>query len=218
MLNLTAHTTGLALTRCLWLLLLTNLFHKSKRIHRNFGGIMRCPDLRKKVLTPIVCGSLLADLGLALFFKDARFLALLDRCQLRRNEKDYANFYSNALHESLLSKDCQTFWRYWQSKFDRKAKRLTSANTTDCSVLVGKFANYFTSLVQPTSVERARDLESEFSSKFCSYVGNACDPSDDLINVELVDDAVGKLKLGKAHDLDSLSAEHWNVILLLSAS
>ena len=128
------------------------------------------------------------------------------RHQLRRNEKDYANFYSNALHESLLSKDTHTFWRCWQSKFDHKSKRLTIENTTDRSGLVGKFANYFSSLVQPTSVERATDLEREFADKFCSYVGNVCDP-DDLFNVELVDDALGKLKLGKAHDLDGLNAE-----------
>lgn len=47
-------------------------------------------------------------IGLSLFFQRRQACRSAYRYQLRRNEKDYVNFYSNALHESLLSKDILT--------------------------------------------------------------------------------------------------------------
>ena len=45
------------------------------------------------------------------------------------------------------------------------------------------------------------------SKRFVNYIGNTCYPND-LFDVESVDDGINKLKLGKAVDLDGLSAEH----------
>lgn len=130
------------------------------------------------------------------------------RSQFRRNERERANYYSNALHESLLSKNTTTFWRSWRSKFDCKSKRLTIDNSSDPRTLVGNFANHFSILAHSNSSQRATDLQREFSDTICSYVGNTCD-ADDLFNIDFVDRAVNKLKLGKAPDLDGMSAEHF---------
>jgi hypothetical protein len=129
------------------------------------------------------------------------------RKQFKDNESRYRDHYSNALHESLIRKDTNSFWRSWRSKFDCYHKSFTIEGTCDGSLLAEKFSAHFSKIVCPNYTGTASDREHEFTSMFESYKGHTCYP-DNLFVVENIDDAIGRLKCGKAVDLDGLGAEH----------
>jgi hypothetical protein len=117
------------------------------------------------------------------------------------------SYKKNALHESLIRKDTNSFWRSWRSKFDCYHKSFTTEGTCDGSLLTEKFSAYFSEIVCPNYTGTASDREHEITSMFESYKGHTCYP-DNLFVVENIDDAIGRLKCGKAVDLDGLGAEH----------
>jgi hypothetical protein len=140
-------------------------------------------------------------------FQRRQSCRLMYRRALRNREQQHRVYYSNALHESLISKDTKSFWRCWRSKLDNANVALTIDGTNDPEILVVKFADYFSSLVCPNSTANAASLEKEFNSKMLNYHGDGC-YVDDLFPIELVEECVFKLKPGTAADLYGLSAEH----------
>ena len=82
--------------------------------------------------------------------------------RIREEKASEINCYTNDLHEALLRKNGQDFWRVWKSKFENNSK--TSAVTqvdgvADSEVIALNFANYFQSNCKPFNHRRNAELK-----------------------------------------------------------
>lgn len=115
---------------------------------------------------------------------------------------------TNALYESFLNKDSNTFWQVWRSKMGtvRALPKCVNGLCT-ASDIAESFADHFSAACNKNSEARSNKLQSEFLNRM-----QLIDKSDNLLNallsVELVDLSLTKLKSGKAAGVDRLTAEH----------
>lgn len=124
----------------------------------------------------------------------------------------YAN-YEGQLSDDLLShflhKRIPEFWKCWNIKFRKNVSRQVVINgLSNDSDIADEFAKHFRSVYVPSVVNHNID-------ELCSMVGSSqqnspmadsCLPK--LITVELINNCVNSLKLGKACGPDDLGAEH----------
>ncbi|MFZ2538984.1 MAG: reverse transcriptase family protein [Oscillospiraceae bacterium] len=115
---------------------------------------------------------------------------------------------SNDLHDALMSKDINSFWKTWNLKFKNKSKQCWPINgKTDEREIVQEFEKYFENVCQPNSNERFVQLKLEFLERFTNYVGDHFD-ANKFFSVELVSLLIAELKTGKAPGPDGLTVEH----------
>ena len=115
--------------------------------------------------------------------------------------------YTNDLHECLLRKNGQDFWKSWNTKFRSDSKCVQVDGCVDSKTIADKFAEHFAKAYTSNSAQRAAELQSEYSHLRASYI--SCPLSvDDLFDVELIGNALLKIKCGKAPGIDQLTAEH----------
>jgi hypothetical protein len=116
--------------------------------------------------------------------------------------------YTNDLHESLLMKNGQAFWKTWKSKFGAVTKHVVQVDgIADSGVITDKFSAHFESTCTPFSPKRNEELKTEYNEIRPLYEGDAIIDYE-LFNVELIGRFVDNLSNGKAAGLDDLSAEH----------
>ena len=133
------------------------------------------------------------------------------RLQYRRRLKEDRNsetrVYTNELHDALLKKNNNDFWKCWRSKFDQSKKCIEVEGCVDVGVVADKFGKYFSGIYSCNNPVRAEVLKQEFLSLRENYCGLPL--SDDMsFDTELVSQVVGNLKRGKAPGMDGLMAEH----------
>ena len=75
----------------------------------------------------------------------------------------------------------------------------------DHIVVAGKFADHFSRAYTSNSASRAEELKQEYAAMRATYHGF---PLTTSFDVEIVSHIISSLKLGKAPDLESLTAEH----------
>ena len=126
---------------------------------------------------------------------------------LRDAQKLSTSAYTNELHEALLAKNGQAFWRCWRSKFEIQNKCVHVGGCSDDEAIAKNFAEYFSNIYVPNDSQRASSLFDEYSIERKDYFGYPLTPEKD-IDTELVSKVVQNLKCGRAPDIDNLMAEH----------
>ena len=125
---------------------------------------------------------------------------------IKEKERCNANSFSDSLNDALSSKDMDSFWRTWRSKFsDRRQPSVIDGCCNDLDI-ANRFAEVFESISVPNSVDKHEQLGSVFMSRFMSYKGP--DVSFHFVNVSNVQKRIEDLKRGKAAGCDGLTAEH----------
>jgi len=127
---------------------------------------------------------------------------------IREKRKSGENSFSNDLHEALLQKTQDNFWKMWKSKF---SKRSNIPHEIDGSVsheeIANKFAVFFAESCKPNSIEKNDQFKIDFIESVkklkCDYSVKNCVFAEDA-----VEKAICELKRGKAAGADGLTAEH----------
>jgi hypothetical protein len=127
---------------------------------------------------------------------------------IKKNQEAERSNCSNSLHDALMSKHNTVFWKIWNSKFGSKKSLPSVINGShDDEVIACNFADYFSKICSVNSMEKNAKFFHSFSSRLINYSGDMID-SKLGIDVFMIDNIVTNLHVGKATDLDNLSAEH----------
>ena len=129
------------------------------------------------------------------------------RKQIRDSEALVLTSYTNELHEALLNKDCVSFWKSWNSKFDSVKKCVEVEGHVDPRIIADKLGIHFSQLYVANNKSRADELHAEYVQRRAQYSGFPL-KIDTLFDADLVSHVIDDLHRGKASDLDGLSAEH----------
>jgi len=143
---------------------------------------------------------------------------LQEKCQskavykrvLRNKQREHDIGVSNDLHECLLNKNMDSFWRTWRCKFGAKtALPVCVDGVSDCPSIAQIFASNFADACKPNSASRFDCLKHEFETVYDNYDHpNVGDVGTLVISVEFVEKCLGTLKNGKAAGIDGIEAEH----------
>jgi len=130
------------------------------------------------------------------------------RHSLRCHQQQGQSIISNELHDLLLQKDQNNFWKSWSSKFKRGKSRCPNVGgfTNDFDI-ANAFVNNFASVCSHNSPSQHVNLQQEFYDSFSRYLDSSPD-SECLIDGSMVETAIHKLKTGKAPGVDGITAEH----------
>ena len=130
------------------------------------------------------------------------------KLRVRQALKEEKVSYSNDLHDALLAKSENDFWKSWQSKCgDNKAAPRQINGITNDTVIVSNFAEYFNKCCSPNSTECIDTIYSKYANLRQNYCGLPC-TDEQVVDAAFVDKIIRSLKDGKAAGLDWLNAEH----------
>ena len=109
---------------------------------------------------------------------------------------------------ALNNRNTGQFWSLWKSKLGTTKKLQTCINGKNTEQdIAQEFANYFATVCTSNSIERSRQLKTEYSG--CkSFYEQADNIARFSLSVEQVDRAITKLKFGKSPGCDKITAEH----------
>ena len=128
------------------------------------------------------------------------------RAAIKKAQKDEITSYTNDLHEALLQKRGQQFWKCWNSKFNiQRPVHLQIDGSVDSQLIANKFADHFVSVCTPLTQQGSDRLKREYQESRLNYVG---DLNEQEFDVELVDHVIREMSKGKAAGVDNLTAEH----------
>jgi len=115
--------------------------------------------------------------------------------------------YSDALHEALLLKNGNRFWKCWRSKFESVNKCSEVEHCDDPQVIAENFASHFSRMFTCNNPHCMTEIHDEYNRLCDQYYGL---PLNDDINfgTELVSRVILELERGKAADIVGLSAKH----------
>jgi len=130
------------------------------------------------------------------------------RKRLREEQKAETVTYTNELHDALLKKDSNAFWKCWRSKFESHSKCVEVEGCVDPTVVVNKFADHFSQSYTYNDEDRFKSLKDEYNCLRMNYYGVPCSIYDLNFDVDLISHVILDLKRGKAADIYSLTAEH----------
>ena len=116
--------------------------------------------------------------------------------------------YSNDLHDALLSKNSNEFWKSQRNKFGGNRVYPNQVDdTTDEKEIVSKFADYFRTRCSANCAIRGTKLTNDYENMRRDYKGSSGGEAQS-IDAELIDSVISKCKKNKAAGLDTLTAEH----------
>jgi len=121
----------------------------------------------------------------------------------------YENRFDDDLCKHFMNKKMPEFWKTWSAKFRHNAMKDVYINgSNDSSNVANAFANHFSKVYQKASPDVSD--KTDIQELLDGYKGEEYNAFElcDLINVELVDKCIRRLKSGKACGPDELSAEH----------
>lgn len=127
----------------------------------------------------------------------------------KKNQRVELESVSNDLHDALINKSANAFWKTWKNKFGKKRNNPVSVEgLVDDHDIANKFAQYFADVCKlDLSVCNVR-LSQEFDKRLADYYTALNDKDVITIDVELIDSVVKNLKKGKAAGIDRLTSEH----------
>jgi hypothetical protein len=131
---------------------------------------------------------------------------LLYRKAIREKRRDSELVYTNRLHDYLMNKDCNGFWRSWKAKFVSKVVNISVDGLCDDREIACHFGRYFEGIQNPPTNSRDSELLNEYVR-----MRAACDTSCNwhgVIDTGMLDRFVQDLKLGKSPGPDAISNEH----------
>jgi hypothetical protein len=127
---------------------------------------------------------------------------------VRKNQQDERNNITNALHDALITKENGSFWKVWNSKFEKNTKCASVIDgVTEDHEIANNFAHYFSKTCDVNTIVKNSGFEKTFASRFSSYLGDQYYDKN-AINVCIIEEIVDKMCSGKASGLDNLSVEH----------
>jgi len=133
---------------------------------------------------------------------------LIYKKRIREERCQETTVFTNELHEALLRKSGQDFWKQWNSKFENKSSKVLQVNgSVDNATIAENFAKHFEKICTPHSPARNDELKAEYLHMRSEYCGSPLLDSE-TFDVQLVDELVREMKNGKAAGLDSISCEH----------
>ena len=141
-------------------------------------------------------------------FSEYKKCKLLYKTRLREERTAETCNFTNDLHDALLRKSGQEFWRTWKSKFSSNSSSVVKVDgSADNQVIADKFANYFESISRPFSTKRDEELKTQYTAMRSMYYGSPITPNQQF-DVELMSKLVATMPNGKAAGLDGLVCEH----------
>jgi len=141
-------------------------------------------------------------------FAKARSAKMLYKKRIKECQRQETSSYTNDLHDALISKQGNAFWRCWRAKFDSNSRRVVQVDgLTDETGILNSFEQYFINTCSNLSAEGSRKLTEVYHNKRKDYCGL---PFDEylLFDAGLVEKSISSLGRGKAAGLDNLTAEH----------
>ena len=94
---------------------------------------------------------------------------------LIQKEKATKNQLTSQLHENLINKNYDNFWKTWNSKFGktRVVNKIVDGET-DGQLITNNFVKYFASVYETDQLEKNKFC-TEFKNRFQSYTGSKID-------------------------------------------
>ena len=115
---------------------------------------------------------------------------------------------TNDLHEALLNKDTNNFWKIWNSKFNSKSKEsIMIDGLTDQLEIANSFANFFEKTCSANDSAKNAEIKKTATFMFSQYNNNS-NAENFFVTTSEIDEIVSKLKFGKAPGFDGVMAEH----------
>jgi len=132
---------------------------------------------------------------------------ILYKKRIKEEQANETSCFTNDLHDALMSKSGENFWKIWKCKFENKSSNVIHVDgIVDGAIIVNNFAKHFEACCKPFSDKRNEDLKFKYAKRRAEYIG---DPLfDKPFDVELLDNLISNLKNGKAAGLDEITAEH----------
>lgn len=116
--------------------------------------------------------------------------------------------FTNELHDALLKKSGKSFWKCWNSKFDRKSTGSYPINgVIDGPTIAHNFAKHFEDVCTPLTADRNSALKDKFDMMRACYHSPVMS-NIELFDVQLLSELIAQMEDGKAAGLDDLSCEH----------
>jgi len=115
--------------------------------------------------------------------------------------------FSENLYDNLMDKNMDGFWSSWKSKFGKKSsfsKIVEGSNNNED--IARTFKNFFSKTCTPNNVPKHEMHKQKFFAEFDKY--SCYEDCNNLFSVENIENALLRLKCGKAAGFDNLSAEH----------
>ena len=69
---------------------------------------------------------------------------------------------TNALHESLVQKDSNSFWKTWKNQFGSGKGKISIEGLTDVQIIADGFADFFQNACSTNSVEKDIEIDRQF--------------------------------------------------------
>ena len=133
---------------------------------------------------------------------------LLYKKRIREEQAAEICSFSNDLHDALLCKSGQDFWKVWKSKFgSNSADNILVDGIADGAEIANNFAKHFEANCRPFNSNRNEALKAQYIDLRADYCGSPI-TDDQLFDVELVGNLISSMKNGKAAGLDELTCEH----------
>jgi hypothetical protein len=127
---------------------------------------------------------------------------------IRRQQTCEKQIYTNDLHEALLKKQGEEFWKCWKAKFDTSKPVIAQVDGISSPSEVAKhFATHFSKILDGATNIYAEKLWSHYRDIRNQYFGNP-HLSEHEFYTELVERVINKMQCGKAAGLDEITAEH----------
>ena len=134
---------------------------------------------------------------------------LVHKNAIREAKNNANNTISNQLQESLMSKDCTSFWKTWKAKICKPTNmkpRIENINTDEEAVK--KFSAFFEKTCSPNTTEFNVKNNKDFLDHFREYSGNFFSVDKYHVNNEIIGLSIAKLSSGKSAGCDGLTSEH----------
>ena len=130
------------------------------------------------------------------------------RLAIKKNDTESTKYYTNELHEALLNKRGNVFWKCYNAKFGNKSRDCQQVDgIVDPHQVADNFSSHFQKSCSNLSESGSSRLANQYSGMRSNYVGHPL--TEELhFDAQLIEDVVNNLKRGKAAGLDNLTAEH----------
>ena len=130
------------------------------------------------------------------------------RMEIRKRQSESLDSYTNELHEALLRKQGQDFWKCWKAKFENKSSLCRQVDgLVEPQLIAENFAKFFSKSCSNLTVDGSVKLLNQYNDLRANYVGAPYLQEYDF-DAELIENVICNLSRGKAAGLDGLTTEH----------
>jgi hypothetical protein len=116
-------------------------------------------------------------------------------------------WYFINLHDALINKNGNGFWKCWNSKFECHHKCNEVEDSVDVDLIAQKFADHFSTANSANDASRASSLYDELVNSRVNYSGFPLTSSKPF-DTEVEGNTIDNLSRGKVAGLDGLTSEN----------